>query len=481
MSCRQIFTARMIAMSASSERYCGPTFAPYNWVSATPAPSCPWQVDGTFSNASIELLSAPGSGKSFTFTLVKNGADTGLSLTVADSATTATDLSGGVSVVAGDLLYWKCVPSIGLPTTSDQRITVEFAGATANESGYASIQAVGTLQTFRGSVFMPGQWNTSVGLNGAFEIVAAAGNLTALAYRLTVAPGASASHEFALYKNGTKQDGSGGSVDTRVTISGASATTGSWTGTVACAAGDLLYVEQVPSATAPAASNCGFASKFVATTDGESQFCATVFGNLPTTGGPYYSRPHWQSNGWNATEANETARGSGESTAVLKNMRARIGGGNVATGPITFKLRLTSADAGPAVTISSGNSAGSDTASATLDVDEPIDISYALTATPGTARIGGVSFVLYSLAAPSPISAVCFSLDGNNNAHSETGKFKTFGNVSLTGYLELTDGITAPATASGAAAGMARIYIDSADGDLKIKFADGTVKTIVVD
>lgn len=41
----------------------------------------------------------------------------------------------------------------------------------------------------------------------------------------------------------------------------------------------------------------------------------------------------------------------------------------------------------------------------------------------------------------------------------------------------LKDGVTAPSTFSGQAA----IYVDSADGDLKIKFSDGTVKTIVTD
>ena len=44
-------------------------------------------------------------------------------------------------------------------------------------------------------------------------------------------------------------------------------------------------------------------------------------------------------------------------------------------------------------------------------------------------------------------------------------------------YLAMSDGIFAPDTE----AGYARIYIDSADGDLKIKFGDGTVKTIVTD
>lgn len=46
-----------------------------------------------------------------------------------------------------------------------------------------------------------------------------------------------------------------------------------------------------------------------------------------------------------------------------------------------------------------------------------------------------------------------------------------------TGAFAIKDGITAPSTVSG----MAVIYVDTADGDLKVKFGDGTVKTIVVD
>ena len=43
--------------------------------------------------------------------------------------------------------------------------------------------------------------------------------------------------------------------------------------------------------------------------------------------------------------------------------------------------------------------------------------------------------------------------------------------------LSIIDGVSAPSTVSGSAL----IYVDSADGDLKIKFGDGTVKTIVTD
>jgi hypothetical protein len=47
----------------------------------------------------------------------------------------------------------------------------------------------------------------------------------------------------------------------------------------------------------------------------------------------------------------------------------------------------------------------------------------------------------------------------------------------FTNVMGLNDGITAPATIVG----QASIYVDSADGDLKVKFGDGTVKTIATD
>jgi len=45
------------------------------------------------------------------------------------------------------------------------------------------------------------------------------------------------------------------------------------------------------------------------------------------------------------------------------------------------------------------------------------------------------------------------------------------------GNVQIVDGVPIPS----ASLGNAVIYVDSADGDLKIKFSDGTIKTIVVD
>lgn len=57
---------------------------------------------------------------------------------------------------------------------------------------------------------------------------------------------------------------------------------------------------------------------------------------------------------------------------------------------------------------------------------------------------------------------------------------KTYADVNgrfVTETLEIADGVGTPSTVTG----RATIFVSSADGDLKIKFGDGTVKTIVVD
>ena len=69
-----------------------------------------------------------------------------------------------------------------------------------------------------------------------------------------------------------------------------------------------------------------------------------------------------------------------------------------------------------------------------------------------------------------------FTVKHANSASGKIINVETDGAFKAGTYLEVTDGVTAPGTGSGA-----RIYVDTADGDLKVKFSDGTVKTISVD
>lgn len=76
-------------------------------------------------------------------------------------------------------------------------------------------------------------------------------------------------------------------------------------------------------------------------------------------------------------------------------------------------------------------------------------------------------------------------LDGANQIGAASGGLPVYhitntsgvGWLRPAGYFSVPDGVTAPPTT----AGHAQIYVDTADGDLKVKFGDGTVKTLATD
>ena len=68
------------------------------------------------------------------------------------------------------------------------------------------------------------------------------------------------------------------------------------------------------------------------------------------------------------------------------------------------------------------------------------------------------------------------NIDGDGATVWYGAKFGA-GNQITGGVIGIADGVTAPSTVTG----VAQLYVDTADGDLKVKFGDGTVKTITVD
>lgn len=69
----------------------------------------------------------------------------------------------------------------------------------------------------------------------------------------------------------------------------------------------------------------------------------------------------------------------------------------------------------------------------------------------------------------------CTTLDASGNITADESTVNALEH--LCQYLSLVDAISAPAAATG----KARLYVDIADGDLKVKFADGVTKTIATD
>ena len=83
-------------------------------------------VAGTVSRFYIILNISPGSGKSFTFIVRKNGAATPVTCTISGTATTGSDLTNSVSFTAGDRISIMVTPA-GNPTATVMLWTAKFS------------------------------------------------------------------------------------------------------------------------------------------------------------------------------------------------------------------------------------------------------------------------------------------------------------------------------------------------------------------
>lgn len=222
---------------------------------------------GTLRNLSFQLTNAPGSGKSWTFTVQKNGSDTGLTVTISDTNTEGSDTTNTVTVAAGDLLAIKSVPS-GTPTAmGDVRWVSEFEGDTAkryfvsptfnpsglaNDTRYSPVINTGLLD---------GNRATESDVN---VVIPHSTTLKSVYVALGAAPGGSASRTYVIRKNGSDE------ASTELTISGTDIS-GSVTGlNVSFSAGDLITIKNTTGANVPAGAVTFFGIEFEATTDGES-------------------------------------------------------------------------------------------------------------------------------------------------------------------------------------------------------------------
>lgn len=249
-----------------------------------------WSVAGTFTTFAVLLQHTPAAGRTYTLAIRKNGVDTGLAISI-PSGSFGGSVSASIAVAPGDRIGLHNTITGGLAsgTGTGMVCILEFMSTNPGESGhmtaiqqisdwnasptwYAGIGDGGgnnftALPNLTGSN-SPYQIQELFVIPGAitrYDVFGAGGGASA------IGPGVGKSITFALYKNGVKQDGTGGTVDTRFTLSGAT-TSGFWTGTLPVVVGDTVYVELTPTGfTAGQQTPWGFGYGFAATTDGDFQ------------------------------------------------------------------------------------------------------------------------------------------------------------------------------------------------------------------
>jgi len=234
-----LMNGRACALDDTDNRY-GPITGATNFQAAATNAVNVISTGGIIKDLRVLIMTPPGAGKSYDFTLYVNGAPTALTVTISgDTATTANDTAHDVTVAAGDYAYLLVDPT-GTPVESRAYYTMLFEATNAKESlvmgnSQGLDDALTEYVTLMGYDISP----TSTE-NDRRTVIPTAGTLKDLYVKLTADPGTNPDgYRFTLRKNGASQT-------LTVTIT-ADATTGSdTTHEISVAAGDIVTLRIYP-------------------------------------------------------------------------------------------------------------------------------------------------------------------------------------------------------------------------------------------
>lgn len=442
---------------------------------------------GTLRNLTIRLDTAPGAGKSRTFVLRINGVDSGVTVTISDAATTGRDIVNSVAVAAGDKLTLKSTPTGTPDANSVTRVTCEFESTASGESTYArqttnagsaNIASTNYIQPFAGSA---AGTSTAVPITDATAIMPCAGNLTAL-YARTQSAISSGSFIWSLYKNGVRQDGTGGTVDTVLTIDSTNHAGASKTFTLSVVAGDLISLEVIKSAHfLPTPS---WAMRFTATTDGESVLSG---GATPATGTTrYHCLANGNSDNNSLTEASVN-QDAGVTGYTLGGMRVYAGVAPGAGTSHTFTVRKNSASpaSGPVTTLSDTNVEATGTGSVSVVDGDTLGV---LAVPSGSPAVDVTWWTLTQTVATQKKATAIFGEAATVTAtHTFVANMDAVTRtIALPNTVYLAPNVTIPETiaAPTASADVARFYVeDNGSGKtrLMVRFGSGAAQQIAIE
>lgn len=379
----------------------------------------PWMCTGTFRNLRIEFEAV--SDVQWTFTFLKNGIATALTCTIAAGSTVGLDVGHTVTVVPGDIIALRRDPSPGFaqqPSSYHPNfwMTLEFESASTGVSGYGTNanSAHSGSSTFYDGLFAMND-DVSQPVERNCNLVGPAGTLTSYAVQTNEAPNVNGTSCVYTVMRSTDngatfvaQDGSGGTSDTRITLT--SGTYGTWTGSVTLASGDLVAIRLVTTGfSAGQGVATAIGTQFTATTNGQFWLGGTDGATPSNTTVQYLDAvtAELNSNDWSSTETTRHLVGS--ITAVTcTGMWAWVDDapGLASSGKSwTFNVRVNEADAsgGPSVTISETQTANNTpTGSFVVSLGDTFGIKSTPAATPlGTSS--GMAWVWVGVANSPPV------------------------------------------------------------------------------
>ena len=290
-------------------------------------------ANGTLKNFYVELASAPGDGKSYTFTIYKNGADTNVTTTISNLNTSNSDIVNAVGIVMNDRLNIKSTPT-NSPTAGLAYWSVLFNTTTSNVSNLGS----GATDSSSGYIVALGHAvNSEAAEVGAQQLITVPGNITTLSVGLDAAPGSGNSYTFTLRINATN-------TSLATTISNTD-TSNTATGDVTVIAGNLLDTIK----------DMYVGMQLNSVTAGESAIMGVTETDTNNTNVRYQNliAPN--------TEVTESDAYTLGQSCTLKNFYVQLATAPDAGKSYLFTNRVEATNTTVAVTISGTDTAGSDT------------------------------------------------------------------------------------------------------------------------
>ncbi len=207
----------------------------------------PCPTSGKLKNFYVSLSAAPGGGKSLIFTLLVNGIESTLTVTIADTNTTGNDVAHEVDVSVGDRLIIKCVSDTFTPIRDGHGFTfladIDGESLMLNSSNVSLSTADTQYNNLQGAVNTP--WDIT---ESEHYQLGQACSLKKLYVLLDTAPGDDKSYTFTLRKPNPGNGMMDGNLT--VTITGAAVTTGNDTvNEDAIADDDYVDLECTPAGT----------------------------------------------------------------------------------------------------------------------------------------------------------------------------------------------------------------------------------------
>lgn len=384
----------------TSTRYAGLTNLSI-WTLTAAQGLMPWGIAGKFKSIYFILSNAPGAGKSRTFTLDVAGSGTALSVTISDTNTIGFTVAD-VSVSAFQTVRITHTDGGTNPTSTDTVfMAIDFEPTVSGLSGYGThctSAPSNSVANYNGVFSGKSAWNTSV-TNIIENVIPCNGNIINGGMLFDQALTGAQTRTATLWLDGVEQNGSGGTVDTRIIGNSGNPSAPTATFSLPVTAGQRIYTAHVPtnspSATGRVAIFYGFQPS-----DGKSfAICGSTSVN-PSTGVVAYYGPSVCGYAGNVTEG-LVAMPTGRSIYKAKALYAAMASAPGAAKSYTYALRVNSASPGGTLSAQIAGTTtpavGSDTSGQTkLSPGDFWDISLTPSGTP-TASLGAWGIALEAL------------------------------------------------------------------------------------